>query len=174
MEKKREKLVTRRLVLKAFEECDRSAMIEIFCNKEIKKTYMLPDFDSKEQAEPLFDRFVALSKSDRFLYGVFLDGIPIGFINDCEAKDSMIELGYVITPAHQGKGYATEAVQCCIDELFRMGYTRVRAGFFAGNTASQRVMEKCGMHKIPLEEDIPYKGVTHHCYYYEIEKAPFA
>ena len=132
---------------------------------------MLPDFENKEQANPLFDKFVALSNGDeRFLYGVFLEDTPIGFINECEKQNTMMELGYVITPEHQGKGFATEAVQVCIQELFRIGYDRVRAGYFEGNGASRRVMEKCGMHQIPLEEDIEYKGVLRHCFYFEIDK----
>ena len=91
-------------------------------------------------------------------------------MNDCEIKDDAIEIGYVITPAHQGKGFATEAVEACIEELFRMGFAHIRAGFFECNVASCRVMEKCGMHRIELEEDIEYKGVLHHCFYYEIHK----
>ena len=171
MEKKNARLITQRLVLKTFSEGHRSAILDIFCNETIKKTYMLPDFENKEQAGVLFDRFVALSNGDeRLLYGVFLEDTPIGFINECEKRDTMIELGYVITPEHQGKGFATEAVQACIQELFRMGYDRVRAGYFEGNDASRRVMEKCGMHQIPLEEDIEYKGVLRHCFYFEIEK----
>ena len=171
MEKKREKLQTQRLVLKPFEECDRQPMVEILFDKEIKKTYMLPDFTERKQAEPLFERLMASSKSDeRFLYGIYFEGAPVGFVNDCEIKDDAIEIGYVITPTHQGKGFATEAVGACIGELFRMGFTHIRAGFFEGNTASCRVMEKCGMHRIELEEDIEYKGVLHHCFYYEIDK----
>lgn len=171
MEKKNAQLTTKRLILKAFSECHRAAMLDIFCNEAIKKTYMLPDFESKEQANPLFDKFVALSNgNERFLYGVFLGNTPIGFINECEKQDAMMELGYVIAPEHQGKGFATEAVQACIHELFRMGYEHVRAGYFEGNTASRRVMEKCGMQKLPLEEDIEYKGVLRHCFYFGIDK----
>ena len=96
MEKKNEQLITKRLVLKAFSECHRSAMLDMFCDKTIKKTYMLPDFENKEQAGPLFDKFVALSNGDeRFLYGVFLQDTPIGFINECEKHDTMMERGYV-------------------------------------------------------------------------------
>ena len=171
MKKKNEQLATDRLVLKAFSECDRAAMLDIFCNETIKKTYMLPDFESKEQAGVLFDRFLALSNGDeRLLYGVFLENTPIGFINECEKHDTTMELGYVITPEYQGQGFATEAVQACIQELFRMGFDHVRAGYFEGNDASRRVMEKCGMHKISLEEDIEYKDVLRHCFYFEIDK----
>ena len=48
MKKKQEILHTARLTLKAFETCDKPQMMEIFYNKEIKKTYMLPDFPHRE------------------------------------------------------------------------------------------------------------------------------
>ena len=86
------------------------------------------------------------SKSDQhFVYGIYIDQLLIGFVNDCEAEDTTIELGYVIAPEHQGKGFATEAVKACMTELFRMGYEHIKAGYFEENIASRRVMEKCNM-----------------------------
>ena len=170
MEKKKEQLQTKRLTLKAYDECDRQRMVEIFMNEEIKKTYMIPDFDDPKQAEKLFEKMRDFSRSEQhFVYGVYSDNTLIGFVNDCIMNDSMIELGYVIIPDYQGQGFATEAVQSCIEELFRMGFEHVRAGFFEDNIASCRVMQKCGMHQIDLEEDIEYKGIFHHCLYYEID-----
>ena len=166
---KKEQLHTKRLLLKAFDECDRQQMVDIFLNEEIKKTYMIPDFDDPKQAEKLFKKLMDFSRSDdHFVYGIYFQDRLIGFVNDCEIKDTTIELGYVITPAYQGKGFATEAVQICIDELFKMGFTHITAGFFQGNTASCRVMQKCGMHKLDYEDDIEYKGILHHCLYYGI------
>jgi RimJ/RimL family protein N-acetyltransferase len=134
-------------------------------------TFCLSNISDKKEAEALFERIMNFSRQDNhFVYGIFLDDKLIGFLNDCEIKDATIELGYVIAPNYQGKGFATEAVQCCIDELFEMGFAHVRAGFFEENMASCRVMQKCGMHKIDLEEDIEYKGILHHCLYYEIDR----
>ena len=131
---------------------------------------MIPDFSDKKQAEALFEKMKKYSKDDNhFVYGIYLNNVLIGFVNDCEIKDSMIEIGYVVAPKYQGKGFATEAVRCCIDELFRMGFAHIKAGYFEENLASSRVMEKCGMHKLDLEDDIEYKGVLHHCLYYGIE-----
>ena len=171
MEKKKERLQTKRLILKAFDECDRQQMVDIFLNEDIKKTYMIPDFDEKKQAEELFEKVMNFSRSDdHFEYGIYYNNTLIGFVNDCEIKDSTIEIGYVITPEYQGKGFATEAVQVCIDELFRMGFEHIIAGFFQENIASCCVMRKCGMYKIDLENDIEYKGILHHCLYYGIDK----
>lgn len=171
MKQKKEILTTERLLLRPFSEEDRQDMVAILCNTEIKKTYMIPDFADPKEAEALFERIMNSSRSDNhFVYGIYFQDKLIGFLNDCEIKDSTVELGYVITPVCQGKGFATEAVQCCIDELFRMGFAHIRAGYFEENIASCRVMQKCGMHKIDLEEDIEYRGILHHCLYYEIDR----
>ena len=171
MKKKRDILCSQRLILKAFDECDRQPLVDIFMNEEVKKTYMIPDFEDRNQAGKLFDKLMDFSRAENhFVYGIYFDHIPIGFINDCEIKDATMELGYVIAPAYQGNGFATEAVGVCIEELFRVGYERVMAGFFQGNIASCRVMQKCGMKKLDYEDDLEYKGVLRHCIYYGIDK----
>ena len=117
---------------------------------------------------PLFERLGEFSRSQtRFVYGVFLDGRLIGFWNDCGIEGSEIELGYVIHPDYWGQGYATEVLDAVIRELFRMGYTRVKAGHFVENPASGRVMEKCGMRKLEETIDITYRGAVHRCINYE-------
>ena len=45
------------------------------------------------------------------------------------------------------------------------------AGAFEENKASMRVMEKAGMTRITLEEDINYRGASHHCLYYSVKKS---
>lgn len=174
MSKKRDIIETKRLVLRAYELCDEEQMVEILLNEDIKKTFMIPDFSDRNQAKELFGKLMEFSRSDQhFEYGVYLCDKLIGFVNDCGMDDATIEIGYVIHPDYQGNGYATEAVKNCIEELFIMGYNQVRAGFFEENQASKRVMEKCGMKKIDLEEDIEYQGKVHHCIYYNIEREPY-
>ena len=62
------------------------------------------------------------------------------------AADAEAELGWVIAPAHQGKGFAREAIEemlrVCFDGL---GVRRVTAGCFAANEPSWRLMERLGM-----------------------------
>ncbi len=157
------------LTLGPIRACDREAMLDILCSGGVNKTYMLPDFSSREQAEPLFRKLSEYSCSDeRFVYGVFQNDQLVGFLNDCGIEGNTIELGYVIAPIHWGKGYATQALAAAIRELFRMGYVRVLTGYFAENPASGRVMEKCGMRRLEREETLEYRGETHHCIYYEL------
>ena len=56
------------------------------------------------------------------------------------------EIGYVINPAYAYHSYATEAAK----EVIRFGFLnlnlhRIYARYMDGNTASRRVMDKCGM-----------------------------
>ncbi len=170
MKKKSDLLRTSRLTLHAYNECDETRMMQILCNEQIKKTFMIPDFESDSQVRDLFYKLMGFSRDEaHFEYGIYLDGELIGFVNDCGMDETSIEVGYVILPEYQGRGYATEAVGACINELFRMGYRKVIAGYFEENPASGRVMEKCGMHRIDEEEDIEYQGTVHHCLYCAIE-----
>jgi RimJ/RimL family protein N-acetyltransferase len=68
-----------------------------------------------------------------------------------DGKEAQAEIGWVLSPAHQGRGFATEAVaelvRVCFDDL---GLRRLTAIAFAGNPASLRVMEKAGMRQEAL------------------------
>lgn len=165
------RIFTKRLLLRPFEEADREALVRILRNKEISRTFMLPDFEEDTAAEVLFRRLLVLShQKDHFERAICLDNKPIGFLNDVEIKGDSIELGYVIHPDYQNLGYATEALTAAIGELFQRGYSTVRAGYFTENIASARVMEKSGMHPISRVDFIAYRGKTHKCLYYEIRE----
>ena len=53
-------------------------------------------------------------------------------------------VGYWVDVGHQGRGLATGAVGFACDEALRHGLHRVEAGTLLNNTASQRVLERCG------------------------------
>ena len=56
------------------------------------------------------------------------------------------EVGFVVDPAHQGNGYATEAARAVVDWAFgSFGLHRVIGRTEARNTGSARVLEKLGM-----------------------------
>lgn len=161
----------RSVTLRAFLPDDQQQMLDIFTDNTVNKTYMLPDFAQRSDAIPLFERLMGLSKDNsRFVRCIALGNIAIGFLNDVEIKDGKIELGYVIHPAFQGKGYMTQALSAAIEDLFYLGYEQVICGAFTENPASIRVMEKCGMVKLPLTEVIPYRGADHFCVYYGLCK----
>lgn len=158
--------------LRPIREADRDDLIRVLTDDRVKQTYMLPDFPAWEDAFKLFARLRDLSNDlDRFVRGVFLDDYLIGFLNDVQISDESIELGWALHPDYHNRGYATQAVKLAIGELFAKGFPSVTAGAFQENPASIRVMEKCGMERIAFTEEIEYRGKTHLCVYYRIEKA---
>jgi RimJ/RimL family protein N-acetyltransferase len=74
-----------------------------------------------------------------------------GLVGDCVLfwrSHGQGEVGYVLDPAHHGRGFATEAVEA----LLRLGFEdlrlhRVAARCDARNAASWRVMERAGLRR---------------------------
>lgn len=64
------------------------------------------------------------------------------------ARDVQAELGWVLDPAHTGKGYATEAVRELLRFSFEdLGLHRLTATCFAANRESWQLMERVGMRR---------------------------
>ncbi len=162
---------TERLILKPYSEQDMDALINLLTDPEITSTFMVPEMGSRSCAEELVKKLIGFSQPDdtkHLEYGIYLGEKMIGFVNDCGVEEDEIEIGYVIHPQYQGHGYATEAVHTVLAELREMGFRKVTAGYFAENTASLRVMEKCGMQRTTITEEEDYRGKRHLCRYCEI------
>lgn len=162
---------TKRLTLRPFVPEDTAQLVALLTHPEVTKTFMVPDFATPDQAVALVSRLIAMSRPEDTVhleYGICLDGRLIGFVNDCGIEEDEIEIGYVMHPDEQGHGYATEAVRAVLQELRSMGFRRVRAGYFEGNNASRRVMEKCGMQPIDESDEEEYRGEVHRCLYTEV------
>lgn len=89
-----------------------------------------------------------------------LDGEPIGDLflktedawSQAEVRDRatdvLAEVGWCLAPAHEGRGYATEAVRDLLSVAFEgLGLHRVVAHCFADNDPSWRLMERIGMRR---------------------------
>lgn len=149
----------------------REDIIDILTSEQVGKTYMLPVFEKREDAIPLFNRLMELSENqNRYVRCITIDGSAIGFLNDVEIQDGTIELGYVIHPKYHNRGYMTRALTAAIAELSLAGYDCVICGAFEENKASIRVMEKCGMEKLQKSDTIDYRGRIHQCVYYSTKK----
>ena len=166
---KKKEIITERLVLKSLRDSDMDNMLAMLKDSKINQTYMIPDFKSEEEAKKFFLRLKKASESEEhFIYGIFLNDEVIGFLNDVSIEGKEIEIGYFISSSHWNKGYASEAFKAIIDSLFELGFYRVVAAHFENNTASGRVMQKCGMTRFDKEEYIEWRGINHRCIYYEI------
>ena len=68
----------------------------------------------------------------------------IGLISLKTSDGTEAEVGYWVAPALWGAGYATEAVRAIIDEARRRDLRAVVARVFQSNSASIRVLIRCG------------------------------
>lgn len=73
-------------------------------------------------------------------------GAVVGDVMLMWTDDTNAEIGYVISPEHQGRGYATEAAEALLDLAFDgLGVHRVTARIDERNPASGAVLAKLGM-----------------------------
>ncbi|MGN0427580.1 MAG: GNAT family N-acetyltransferase [Agathobacter sp.] len=169
---KKEVICSERLMIRPYRTTDRDRLVEILTNTEIAKTFMIPEYETKAEYYELADKLIAYSQIENkthLEYGVYLGDILIGTVNDCGFDDETIEIGYLIHPDYQGKGYATEVLKVMISEVREMGFKKIIAGFFEDNIASRRVMEKSGMYLTDRIEEQKYRGKIHRCLYFEKE-----
>ena len=146
---------------------DQERMLDILTSEQVNKTYMLPDFPRREDAVPLFHRLMEMCRdTESYIRAIVTENGLAGFLNSVDIQDKTIELGYVIHPDFQGKGYMTKALTLAMEELFSLGYEEILTGAFSTNTASIRVMEKCGMSRLSKTDEIEYRGATYTCVYY--------
>lgn len=146
---------------------DRERMLDILTSEKVNKTYMLPDYPHREDAAPLFRQLMEMCMDEKkYVRAIADDSGLVGFLNHTDIQDKKIELGYVIHPDFHGRGYMTAALSLAMDELFDQGYEEVITGAFSTNTASIRVMEKCGMEKLEQTDEIEYRGTAYICVYY--------
>ncbi len=159
------------ITIRTLSSRDAQNVTEILMDPSVGLTYMLPVFSSRQEASALFHRLKALSESrEHFVRGIYLNDVLIGFLNDTEIVDSAIELGWVIHPSYQNRGYATQAVRLAIKDLFDLGFSQVIAGAFEENKPSIRVMEKCAMTQTDKFDEIEYRGKMHRCVFYSISR----
>ena len=124
-------------------------------------------FESREAAAPLFLRLMEMSReAGKFVRAIADSEGLVGFLNHTDIQGRQIELGYVIHPRYQGRGFMTQALKLAIEELFSLGYREILTGAFSSNLASIRVMEKCGMMQMEKTDRIEYRGNIHTCVYF--------
>ena len=123
-------------------------LFHTLCLDEHVKHYLL---DGKDV--PRSWAVEAIELSDRLFreHGVGLwlvrgDETPIGFCGFRRFAELGVDpqLLYALTRDYGGLGYATEAAGAMLTETQRLGWSRVVGAVDAPNTASIRVLEKCG------------------------------
>ena len=119
---------TERLTIRPFLDGDKERMLEMLYDESIKKTYMIPDFPDRAAAEKMLAAFMRLSLDEcRYVGAISLGDELIGFMNDTEIAGESVEMGYVISPKHQNRGYCTEAMEGAINIFSGAAFQRSSA-----------------------------------------------
>jgi len=144
---------TERLILRRFEYSDiDSALRNWIGDEKTQWDYGEPCYSTAEEVRELFDTkyIVSYSKPDYYRWAVIerdtLECIgQIAFFT-LDSNNNHGEIEYVIGPAFQGRGYATEITKAVIGFGFdKINLHRIEIDCRTENTASQRVIEKCGL-----------------------------
>jgi RimJ/RimL family protein N-acetyltransferase len=89
----------------------------------------------------------------------------IGLVSATLSEAGEVELGFMVAPSLWGKGYATEAARALVEAVFALTRAeRILASSRAENSASRRVLEKCGFSYVGSGLDLlPARGGLHAC-----------
>ena len=156
-----QELRTLRLLLRSFERGDIPAIVRLAGAREIAVTtanipHPYLEDDAQSFLKHADDEFHA-GRSVSFAITILPSGELCGAVGLTLAPaHERAELGYWIGVPYWGQGLATEAASAAMAFGFEtLRLNRIHASHFAGNTASQRVLEKIGMrHEGPSRQHI--------------------
>ncbi len=143
---------TERLTIRAMNLCDSGSMYLYRCLPEVYKYQAwVPESVTEISQYLTRTNLTGFNTIDTwFQLGLYLrsSGELIGDIglHFLPPDNEQTEIGFTLSPEHQGKGYAFEAVTAVIQYLFhRLDKHRVVASVDPDNTASIALLEKLGM-----------------------------
>jgi RimJ/RimL family protein N-acetyltransferase len=142
-----------RVELRRFTEADQDTFVAYRSIPELAR-YQSWDAPYPADAGAAFVREIMAQDPDtpgewfQFAVALTSTGELIGDCAACPDADDprQVEIGFTLSPEHQGHGYATEAARLLLGYLFGLrGKHRVTGECDARNTASARVLERLGM-----------------------------
>ncbi|MEO1055553.1 MAG: GNAT family N-acetyltransferase [Actinomycetota bacterium] len=145
-------LRTERLLLRPARTTDLDALIERRNEPEVAALQAWEVPYTRERAAQLFEGLLAMDgpQTDEWWMLTIADHGDTAVYGDLALRltwdGRTAEIGYTLARAHWGQGYATEASAALIEHLFEhLGVHRIEATLHPANTASARVIERCGL-----------------------------
>lgn len=143
------RLTTPRLRLDAWSPSDFPLLFALHSDPRVKSGYPA---DADSWTEPAIRARLAGFIAEQETLGLtkwkmsLHDGTFIGRAGWSPWDRDEWEIGYAISPEHQGRGYAVEAAAGLLSDARRNRLPRQLVGFaLVNNTASRRVLERIGM-----------------------------
>jgi len=145
-------LTTESLILRQLVKSDAPALVDILNDEEVSRWLL----GNLERVTLKDEQNYIRSMRKQFEKGQLVNwlicdkttGTPMGAIGlqPIDRTHNRAVAGFWLGRAYWGRGYMTEAFSAVLDYAFGMlNLNRVSAGHFAGNLASGRVQQKCGL-----------------------------
>lgn len=156
------RIQTARLTLRPFRITDIPAFIRVVAANQGHLWPWMPWIKEPHDPDSVADRFLrfqaAFARGEDFLYGIFLDGAPVGGTGlHLRVGPQAAEIGYWISAEHEGKGLVSEAVRA----VARVGlsvnrFDRVEIRMHPDNVRSRAVPPRLGFtHEATLSRRFP-------------------
>ena len=147
-------LETERLTLRQMKLSDAPALIGFLNDEEVLRTMLMLGTSFPMSLKDGLKAILTIRM--HFLQGSHIHwlicdkstGVPMGSIalSPISRARNSANAGFYLGSAFWGRGYMTEAFAAVLDYAFgTLSLNRVSAGHFAGNLASGRVQQKCGL-----------------------------
>jgi aminoglycoside 6'-N-acetyltransferase len=147
-------IATERLVLRRFREADHDAFLAMRRNPDVARHQSWDaDYDDADAFLGEMTTAPFWRPGRWFQVAVERDGAFIGDVAFWPDHDGRtVEIGYSLDPAHQGNGYASEAVAALVRALRDHGVHVVVAGCDVDNDRSARLLERLGFAFTGIED----------------------
>ena len=153
-------LSTARLQLIALIQADLPELLKVYQDTQMMRYILLGHQFTDEEIKGRSQNLITSWQRDGFGYYKILssDEELIGYAGfrrltkPVTGFSGYAELGYMIWSQFAGKGYATEAVQACVDAGFnQFGFESIVATIAPDNQASVMVAQRVGMHRVAYD-----------------------
>lgn len=140
------KLITDRIIVRAFSKEDAKDVNEYCSDKDTAQLAGWSAHESIEDSMNILNSWIEKGYHNAIVWKE--NGKVIGHIaiypDSEENREDTRELGCALNKQYQRRGIMTEVILRIITELFDMGISNIWACCFQHNTASKKMIEKCG------------------------------
>ncbi len=142
-------LETERLILRKISKSDAEDMFEYAKNPEVSKFLTWSAHESLRYTRSYIKFLIKKYREGEYFDWAIETKDTHKFIGTCgfsmfDKENRKVEIGYVLNPDYWGNGYATEAIKKILQYAAELGMHRVEARIIDKNTASEKVILKCG------------------------------
>jgi RimJ/RimL family protein N-acetyltransferase len=139
---------TTRLRLRPFIVPDDVAAVHAFQSRDEVARWLYWEPRDEDEVRAVLESHLTRTRESGVVLAIERDGELIGHANLSVGDHRQGEVGFIVDPAHQGHGYATEAAEAMLELGFETyDLHRIIGRLEPRNTASARVLERLGMRK---------------------------